>query len=99
MRLQELAGEDDAGDGADDAGGGGGGGGGKDDSSVTRVVKALRLLRIGRMLRVTKIKRMLEKYSDSLEFQPILQLVMTIFSILLAAHMLACSFYYIGAQQ
>ena len=57
-------------------------------TQATRMVKALRLFRIARMLRISKIKIMLEKYSDSLDFQPILKLVMTIFSMLLKCHVL-----------
>ena len=59
-------------------------------------IKTLRLFRLGKMLRLAKIKRMLEKYEDQFDAAPFLGMVFTVFTILFAAHLLACFWFLAG---
>ena len=54
------------------------------------VVKALRLVRLSKMLRLTRVKRILAKYEDMIFIQQYQATFVLLFSMTFAAHFLAC---------
>ena len=65
-------------------------------SGATRIFKVLRLLRLAKLLRIARLKKLLTKYEDLFDANQYLGLMFTIFVILFAAHLMACSWYAIG---
>eukprot|EP01052_Picozoa_sp_SAG31_P015667 SAG31_NODE_1013_length_10376_cov_9.342220_6_plen_224_part_00 len=61
-----------------------------------KALKTVRLLRLFKLLRLARIKRILHKYQDVFDIQAYLGLIITFFSILFAAHMMACFWYFVG---
>ena len=59
---------------------------------------ALRMVRLVRMVRITKIFHLASKYDDMVKVQGILQVGFTVFTIVLAMHILACFWYMAGTQ-
>ena len=66
--------------------------------SSARGPKTIRLLRLGKLLRLARLKRMFQKYQDTFDFAPYLRLVLTVFVILFASHLMSCIWYMIGIQ-
>ena len=63
-----------------------------------KAFKSFRLLRLFKLLRLARIKRILHKYQDTLDIQAYLGLIITMFMILFAAHMMACFWYLVGTS-
>jgi CRP-like cAMP-binding protein len=61
-----------------------------------KVVKTLRLLKMSKMLRLARVKRILARYGSDVNYQQYFNIGMTLFTILLLTHLLACVFYLIG---
>ena len=67
-----------------------------DNGGNLRVIKTLRLMRLSKMLRLARIKRILAKY-ENLEFvQQYSGMLVLVFIIAFAGHLLACFWYMIG---
>eukprot|EP01043_Picozoa_sp_COSAG02_P026259 COSAG02_NODE_1507_length_12231_cov_56.431751_4_plen_780_part_00 len=58
--------------------------------------RILRCFRLFRLLRLARIKRLVARYQDSFDLGPYLGLLGTVASILFAAHMMACLWYFLG---
>ena len=58
--------------------------------------RSLRMVRLLRLLRLARLKRIVGKYQDSFDLAPVMSLVFTLFSILFAAHLMACVWWMIG---
>ena len=66
------------------------------DKSKFRALKALRLVRLSKMLRLARIKVMVQKYSNSFDFSQNIGVVFVLLGIFFLAHMLACFWYLAG---
>ena len=65
----------------------------------TRALKTLRLLRLAKLLRIARLKKLLEKYEDAFDANQYMGLIVTLFVILFASHMLACGWYIVGTSE
>eukprot|EP01043_Picozoa_sp_COSAG02_P023529 COSAG02_NODE_1260_length_13563_cov_28.883764_3_plen_1060_part_00 len=63
-----------------------------------RAVKSLRLLRMGKMMRLAKVYKMLQKYDNVAELKPLIAIFGLIFLVALASHLLACFWFLIGVN-
>ena len=70
-------------------------GGPTDISSSLRGVKAVRLARLSKLLRLARVVKLLHKYEDSMG--KALNASALLIAAMLAAHMLACGWYYVGS--
>eukprot|EP01051_Picozoa_sp_SAG22_P010047 SAG22_NODE_879_length_6707_cov_14.725787_5_plen_208_part_00 len=72
-------------------------------SSGLGAVKGLRLLKLFKLLRLTRLKRLISRHTggdnpNSMDLSPYLGLLITLFSIVFAAHVMACGWYFIGSD-
>ena len=61
-----------------------------------RGVKAFRLLKLTKMLRLARLKRILSRHAGNVNYQQYFNVGLTFFIILLLVHLLTCFFYLIG---
>ena len=61
-----------------------------------RGLKALRLFKMTKMLRLARFKKVIERYSADVNLNQYFSIVFTLFLILFLAHMLACFFFFVG---
>lgn len=59
-------------------------------------VKALRLMKMTKMLRLARLKRILSRHGSDVNYQQFFNVGLTVFTILLVVHLLACLFYLVG---
>jgi hypothetical protein len=64
-------------------------------------VKAIRLLKLFRLLRLARLKSLLLRADQlfGVDLRPFMGLIMTFFSIFLAAHMMSCGWFLIGSSR
>ena len=65
---------------------------------LQRMLKSLRLLRLGKMMRLAKLYRTVKKYENFQFLKPFIGLATLLGMVVLAAHMLACFWFLIGSQ-
>jgi CRP-like cAMP-binding protein len=58
--------------------------------------KSIRLLRLFKLLRLARINRLLQQYQDVFDITAYLGLIMTMFGIFFAMHMMSCFWYLVG---
>jgi hypothetical protein len=68
----------------------------KDDAQSHRGLRVLRLFRLAKLLRLGRIKRILDKYQDNVATMHVLNLLATLFSIVLLTHIISCVWYLLG---
>lgn len=61
-----------------------------------KAAKVLRLFRLGKMLRLAKVLKIMRKYEETINIAPFLGVIFTLACILFAAHLLACFYYLVG---
>lgn len=71
---------------------------GKEGTGSFRAVKSLRLLRMGKMMRLTKVYKMVRKYDNSAEIRGYIGIFGLVFLVLLASHLLASFWFLIGSN-
>jgi hypothetical protein len=66
------------------------------DVDQVKLMKSLRLMRMGKMLRIVRLRRIIAKYSYDAKTAQWLPAFTMFFIILFLCHILACAWYFVG---